>query len=136
MDSLVKKVIYLSGGIAGLASGQAEDSFNRYGEMVVQLGGAYINPMHVRPWPGACPKDSIKGGQGHTWACHMRADLLKMLEADAVLMLPGWERSHGARFEQHVAANVGIPVYYASGVTLVARDSYGYPLHQFIEGTR
>jgi hypothetical protein len=41
---------------------------------------------------------------------YMRRDLPAVLEADAVAVLDGWERSKGARMEVHVARECGIPV--------------------------
>lgn len=43
----------------------------------------------------------------------MKFDLPAVLDSDAVAVLPGWERSTGARLEVHVARVCGIPVVWA-----------------------
>lgn len=44
------------------------------------------------------------------WETFMRVDLAAMLECDAVALLPYWQRSRGARLEQHLALEVGLDV--------------------------
>lgn len=41
---------------------------------------------------------------------YMRHDLPAVLDADLVVVLPGWQNSTGARLEVHVAEQCGIPV--------------------------
>ena len=44
------------------------------------------------------------------WNKCMRADISALVACDAILMLPGWERSSGAQLELHIAHRVGIEV--------------------------
>lgn len=40
-----------------------------------------------------------------------RRDLMATLDADAVAVLPGWQRSRGALLEVMLARSVGMPIY-------------------------
>lgn len=41
----------------------------------------------------------------------MRLDIAAILKVDAISMLPGWEKSEGARNEVAVAKMLGLPIY-------------------------
>lgn len=45
------------------------------------------------------------------WEDFLREDLRHLLDVDAVVCLPGWMRSRGARLECFVAAELGLPLY-------------------------
>lgn len=48
-------------------------------------------------------------GDADVW---LKGDLEMLRRCDFVVMLPGWERSHGAMAERDFAVKRGIPVYY------------------------
>lgn len=41
------------------------------------------------------------------WHEHMRADIKMLMDCDGVALLPGWERSSGARLEEHIGLRLG-----------------------------
>ncbi len=47
---------------------------------------------------------------GWTWEEYLRRDLAMVLLAHAVVVLPGWRDSRGARLEVHVARELGLPI--------------------------
>lgn len=104
--------IYVSGPITGIPEANRQE-FEDAAKMV-QAAGAWpliphdIDPDHL----GRCIPDGKREASGHTYPCHLRADVLVMLTCDAVLMLPGWEQSHGARQEHNIAAVCGVPIHY------------------------
>lgn len=44
------------------------------------------------------------------WSKCMRADIAALCACDALVLLPGWERSNGAQLEVHIAHRLGIEV--------------------------
>lgn len=57
---------------------------------------------------------------GATMREYMRRDLPALLNQDAIVLLDGWNRSHGACVERHVADVVGLPVFlFSPGRALV-----------------
>lgn len=63
----------------------------------------HLNTAHFEIYEPALPIDY------HYWI-DGTAELLK--KCDAILMLPGWEESSGARGEKEIAEKLGIPVFY------------------------
>ena len=66
------------------------------------------DPAHDGPCPAGEPHTAAAGS--HPYPCWLKASLRMMLDCDAVLMLPGWQHSHGARLERTVAEACGVPV--------------------------
>lgn len=67
------------------------------------------------------PDNQLLAQQGHDWsgthdlAFFMTYDLAAVCSHDAIIMLPGWEESQGARLEATVAIEVGHPVFEITG---------------------
>lgn len=64
----------------------------------------------------------------HTSCCNMRGDLISMLvDADCVIMLPGWKLSVGCNLELTVAIACGLPIYFydVESKTYKEKDPYG-----------
>lgn len=110
--------IYVSGAITGLAPGVAREAFAEACRWLSAQGHDPLNPYDIPPWPGcACPgatDDQEPAGGKHEWGCYLRGDIAGMLGCDAIYLLPGWERSHGARLEMTVASAVGLRVLLAT----------------------
>jgi hypothetical protein len=102
--------VYISGPITG--SPGAEKVFQGYENYLATLGFEPVNPFNVAP---ECLQEGAPGRLCHgdnPWRCHVRADLVAMLQCDMIYMLPGWEGSTGARLELQVAAAVGLKVMF------------------------
>lgn len=98
--------LYLSGPMSGmpLHNGPA---FNEAAATLRAQGHTVINPHEISP------------PDGRTWEEALRNDLLAMLapERCELVLLPGWERSRGARLEHHVAKELGFMIRtYANGI--------------------
>ena len=105
--------VYVSLPITGYPDGN-EAMAREAAEAVRQAGHEPIVPHDIPPreHAGECPERRTYPGVtfgGHAGLCHLRADLIAMLDCDAIVLCPGWARSRGARVEADVARRVGIP---------------------------
>ncbi|QEM40881.1 MAG: hypothetical protein [Phage AS32] len=107
--------VYLSGPITGLSQEQYYELFQIGANQVRELECEPVNPLEVEPCADpACGQGQKKddGTQLHAWACYLRYDIIAMLNCEAILMLPGWQKSRGANFERDVAIKCGLQVWY------------------------
>lgn len=94
--------VYISG---PLTFGGAADptpniaAFNAAASKLRSLGFDVLNPV-----------ENI-GDENTPWAQWMRADLRLLLICDAIVMLPRWEESKGARLEYHNARELGMVIH-------------------------
>jgi len=94
---MIKK-IYISGPISGRPALEVETEFNLAQQQLQQRypEATIVNPLTL------CPV-------GMEWKEAMRKDLGAMLdECDTIAMLPGWEKSRGAKLEFIVATSIGM----------------------------
>lgn len=91
--------IYIAGPMSGLPNFN-RDAFHREAERLQTLGHVALNP--------AILPDGLKQHE-YMAIC---IEMVKM--ADQLVMLPGWERSAGARAEHALAAKLGKPVILTS----------------------
>lgn len=89
--------VYISGPMSGIKDNN-KDEFDKRKAVFNGLGYDVVSPPDMDnaeevplPW-----KDCLK------------RDLVEMLCCEFITMLPGWERSEGARLEKHVAEALGI----------------------------
>lgn len=100
-------LIYVSGAYTAETFEQVQENIAlalEVGYAVQALGCEPLVP-HISCPP---PKATTKEG---TWKRAMRSCLVQMLRCDAVLMVPNWKESRGARVERWVALKAGLPVY-------------------------
>lgn len=95
------KTVYLSGPMTGYTD-YNYPAFNQLEQEIKELDPTIkvINPTQTGVQPD------------WEWNDYLRHDLLLLLEAkpDAVITLPHWELSRGAKLEVHVAKNLGIEI--------------------------
>lgn len=94
--------VYISGPITGHDDGNRA-AFAKAAAEIVERGHVAVNP-HNLPHKHA--------GQ---WLDYMREDIAAMLTCDAVLALPGWEASRGAKIEIQLAVDLGLRVVWSVG---------------------
>jgi len=87
--------------IAGPMTGIPDYNFPAFDAAAARLrdaGHDVVNPA----WNGV-PLDAPR-------ADHLRVDIRNLIECDAVAVLPGWDRSQGARLEVRIASDLGLTV--------------------------
>lgn len=88
---------YLSGPMTGLPDFN-RPAFHQAAAVVRAAGQTVWNPAAL------CPP-------GLGWKAAMRIDLVALKRAEGLILLPGWERSRGARIERRRARARGLPIY-------------------------
>lgn len=66
-------------------------------------------------------------GDADGWSAALRRDLRLLTEADAIVMLEGWEDSRGANLELHVAKHLGLRVGYLNNSNDLVWDGSAAP---------
>lgn len=95
--------VYIAGKISGMDREEAVELFE-VAQLVIEVNGhEAVNPFEV------AEESPRKEWQDYMCECH-RA----LLMCNAVLMLPNWHDSRGARIEYAVAREMGIPVYFGT----------------------
>lgn len=91
--------------LAGPMSGLPELNFPAFHAATARLrkaGHDVVNPAEINADPAA------------GWNACMRQDIAQLVTCEAIAVLPGWERSRGARLEMHIAAELGMTVLFAA----------------------
>lgn len=91
--------VYISGPMTGLP-GLNFDEFNRVERKLLEEGAEPVNPAKINPAMDA------------DWVDCIVADILAMRDCKAIIMLKGWEKSHGAKIEKEVAKKLGMQIFY------------------------
>jgi hypothetical protein len=109
--------VYLAGPMSDLPEYNA-DGFRKAARYAKAQGWTVFSPHDTKPSHGGqpCIGDpatwTYHRGLTHTYACWLAASMAEMVRCDALLMLPGWEDSRGARIEWDHAVKRGMVIYY------------------------
>lgn len=60
--------------------------------------------------------------EGAEWADYLRFDIGRLSTCEAMMLLPGWSRSRGARLEVHIAKEIGMRMLFADGAEPLERQ--------------
>ena len=113
--------LYISGPI-GPAEGANrtanENGFRRAARVLREMEMHPVNPLQVLPSHCNCAISGVVRNHPdkHAYECYLRNDFIAMLTCRAVVMLPGWEFSPGARKEKLIAEWAGLPVLLLAAV--------------------
>lgn len=99
-------IVYISGAIS--TDAEYKKKFRVAEKLINNEGHAAINPAELH-------EEKI------TWEDAMRADIAEMMRCAAVVVLPTWKRSRGAKIEINLAKELKIPIYTIDKFVLLAR---------------
>lgn len=102
--------IYISGPITGFNLEERKCFFAQMAELAESIGFTAVNPFDNGLGPDA------------DYAAHMLADIKMLIECKAILMLPDWDLSYGAKLELNVAVACHMETYKV--VTEWDKDDY------------
>lgn len=96
----MKKKIYIAGQVTGLPQQEVIDKFAKAKQDIEELGFEVINPIEVvndfaTPWNDA-----------------MKMCIKALLECNAMVLLPCWKNSKGARLEFDIAHSFGMELLF------------------------
>ena len=92
----MKKKIYIAGKISGEDIAVCTMKFGKAQKEIESQGFEVLNPLE------------IVGTWDTTWEDAMKKCIAALMTADAILLLPDWVDSRGARIEQDIANRVKI----------------------------
>jgi hypothetical protein len=111
------RVIYVSGPYTGDVEIHKQAAV-LIGQKVREHGFIPLVP-HI----SICPIEKPDSKKGYTLA--MRECLALMYRCDAIVMVPGWERSRGARIERFLARRYAMPVFDTLTQFLKFKEEHG-----------
>jgi len=86
--------------IAGPMTGMPEHNFPAF--------HAAAERFRKAGWDVANPADNFHGRTDLPRSAYLRSDVALLAQCDAIALLPGWDRSHGATLEAVIAAEIGL----------------------------
>lgn len=87
--------------IAGPMTGIQDQNFPAFRDAAARLRAAGYGVLD--------PSRHDPNIPGYTHADYLRLGIYDILNADGIVLLPGWDKSRGATLEQQVAEGIGIP---------------------------
>lgn len=102
--------VYLAGPMSGLPD-HGIPAFREATARLLELGHHVISPVELDERDGFDPTTDVTPGS-EQWIAFLARDVAIVVapSVDAIVVLPGWEDSRGARLEVHVARELGKPV--------------------------
>lgn len=102
--------IYVSGGMSGIPYNNWP-LFNEVTALLRAKGYEVFNPAEKDFLEGITPDEFGTPLPEDQYLAIIEADLKELRECDTVVVLPGWEKSRGAKIEVDLAWDLGYPVY-------------------------
>lgn len=112
--------------IAGPMTGMPDWNYPAFFDAETQLTALGHTPLNPARNDGDSASEAIAGAGSqevptHPWEYYLRRDIPKVVSADALVVLPGWQNSRGATLEVHLATALGMPLYILRDGKLIPR---------------
>lgn len=88
-------IVYLSGPMSGIKD-ENFPAFNAAARALRMLGYEVVNPAEF--------ETDVDGlSERSRWVKYLKADIKALMDCDGIVMLPGWQKSEGAKLEHYNA---------------------------------
>lgn len=91
-------VAYISGPMTGMPDLNFP-AFHKAAASLRASGYRVVNPAEL---------DEADAGEEMSWEQYLRRDIRALMDCTHIALLPGWERSKGAKLEKHIADALGM----------------------------
>lgn len=98
------KKVYIAGPMSGIEENN-HPAFYHIEEKLKSEGYEVVNPARIT-------HETITAKKNPTRRDFYRSDFHALLYCDAIFLLKGWDKSHGAQFERQLALEVGCQIFY------------------------
>lgn len=103
--------------IAGPMTGHTDlnfPAFHAASTYYSRRGAVVINPAEINADEvSAYHVERLTAEQHYAiWVKCMKNDINALMTCDTIVMLPGWQKSRGAKLEHHIARNLGLTISY------------------------
>jgi Domain of unknown function (DUF4406) len=95
--------IYLAGPMSDLKDHNFPE-FDRYAKALREVGHEVISPADM-----AREDDHVPGSK--PWEWYIKRDIPALIECEAIVLMPGWLGSRGARLEMELASAIKLKVF-------------------------
>lgn len=133
VEKLRQERVYLAGPMRGYLNFNFE-AFHAATKDLRERGYAVFSPAEHDESEGFDP--SLNSLEGFSLTDAMQWDLERVLEVDAVVVLPGWQASTGTGIEVMVARAVGTPVLDYPSLEPAADEPITIEAHRLVHGAR
>jgi hypothetical protein len=103
--------------IAGPMTGHEDLNFPAFNSAAAEYrrrGAFVINPAEMNGGNAEIALTAkLTADEYHAhWVRCMKKDINALMTCDGMVMLPGWQKSRGAKLEHHIARNLGLTITY------------------------
>ncbi len=102
--------LYIAGPMSGIPM-QNYPAFDRAAAALREQGYDVVSPADLNRQAGRMGDENAVGSEANRL---LKMDLQEVLNVDALVLLPGWKNSQGAKLEVIIAVSIGTPLFFWS----------------------